>query len=59
MIAVFKFYKKIFLAGHNTKLVGHVPRLGYVTDDLYVGSDCKLEKSTSAYDKAPMCLQLP
>ena len=31
MVAIFK---KIFLMGHNTKLVGHVPHLGYATDTL-------------------------
>ena len=32
MVAIFKFFKKIFLMGHNTKLVGYVPHLGYATD---------------------------
>ena len=40
----------------------HVYHLAYSSlsvHDLCAGSDCILEKSTSAYDKAPMCLQLP
>ena len=54
MVAIFKFFKKIFLMGHNTKLVGHVPHLGYATDTLthtyvMIQSHLKFKKYAKLY----------